>query len=175
MKPTSQKLIAFAFSPLLCFRIKMKWSFYVGDYFHQRFSLTLSWNLRSKISAQVFKSYKMRIEKLKCWKRNSKWKHLWRYNNFGECCRVVCSFTNTLHKWWKLSQIQNKAHFQVVMVCFSKVFWKLEYFQICRKNFLKNFMALFHGWGSTVSRLEHHYKETVYFLSLSPEEFLVLI
>ena len=34
---------------------------------------------------------------------------------------------------------------------------------------------LFYGWGSTVSRLQIHYKETVYFLSISPQEFLVII
>ena len=28
-------------------------------------------------------------------------------------------------------------------------------------------MAPFYGWGSTVSRLQSHYKQTVYFLSLS--------
>ena len=33
----------------------------------------------------------------------------------------------------------------------------------------------FYGWGSAVSRLQSHYKETVYFLPLSPQEFLVLI
>ena len=27
----------------------------------------------------------------------------------------------------------------------------------------KNFMAPFHGWGSTVSRLQSHYEETVNF------------
>ena len=40
---------------------------------------------------------------------------------------------------------------------------------------LKKFMAPFYGWGSTVSRLQSHYEETVYFLPLSPQEFLVLI
>ena len=36
-------------------------------------------------------------------------------------------------------------------------------------------MAPFYGWGSTVSRLQSHYKETVYFLPLGPQEYLVLI
>ena len=36
-------------------------------------------------------------------------------------------------------------------------------------------MALFYGWGSTVSRLQSHYEETVYFLPLSSQKFLVLI
>ena len=37
----------------------------------------------------------------------------------------------SLHnKWLKLSQIKNKAHFQVAVVCFSQVSWKLEYFLI---------------------------------------------
>ena len=36
-------------------------------------------------------------------------------------------------------------------------------------------MVPFYGWGSTVSRLQSHYEETVYSLPLSPQEFLVLI
>ena len=36
-------------------------------------------------------------------------------------------------------------------------------------------MAPFYGWGSTVSWLESCYKETVYFLPLSPKDVLVLI
>ena len=36
-------------------------------------------------------------------------------------------------------------------------------------------MASFYGWGSTISRLHSYYEETVYFSSLSPQEFLVLI
>ena len=31
----------------------------------------------------------------------------------------------------------------------------------------KNFMAAFYGWGSTVSYLQSHYEEAVYFLPLS--------
>ena len=45
-----------------------------------------------------------------------------------------------------------------------------------QKNyFQKNFMASFYGWGSTISKLQSHYKETVYFLPLIPQEYLVLI
>ena len=36
-------------------------------------------------------------------------------------------------------------------------------------------MAPIYGSGSTISRLQNHYKETVYFLLLSPREVLVLI
>ena len=36
-------------------------------------------------------------------------------------------------------------------------------------------MVSSYGWGSTVSRLQSHYEETVYSLPLSPQEFLVLI
>ena len=44
-----------------------------------------------------------------------------------------------------------------------------------KKTFLKknNFMALFYGWGST--RLQRHYKETVYFLPLCSHIFLEYI
>ena len=34
------------------------------------------------------------------------------------------------------------------------------------KNFEKNFMAPFYGWGSTTSRVQSHYEEVVYFLPL---------
>ena len=36
-------------------------------------------------------------------------------------------------------------------------------------------MALFHEWGSSVSRLQGHTEETVYFLPPSSQKFLVLI
>ena len=36
-------------------------------------------------------------------------------------------------------------------------------------------MAPFHGWSSNVSKLQSHYEETIYFSSLSPHNFLVLI
>ena len=39
----------------------------------------------------------------------------------------------------------------------------------------KNFMAPFYGWGSTASRLQSHYKKTVYFLPLRLKKFLILI
>ena len=35
-------------------------------------------------------------------------------------------------------------------------------------------MAPFYGWGLTISRLQSHLEETVYFLLLNPEEVLVL-
>ena len=37
------------------------------------------------------------------------------------------------------------------------------------------FMAPFYGWGSTSSRQQSRYEETVYFLPLSSQKFLVLI
>ena len=40
--------------------------------------------------------------------------------------------------------------------------------------FVKNLMAAFNGWEST-SRRQSHSSETVYFLPLSPQKFLVLI
>ena len=36
-------------------------------------------------------------------------------------------------------------------------------------------MVSFNGLGKAVSRLESYYEEAVYFLPLSPKEFLVLI
>ena len=36
-------------------------------------------------------------------------------------------------------------------------------------------MAPFHGWNSNVSKLQSHHEETIYFSSLSPHNFLVLI
>ena len=51
----------------------------------------------------------------------------------------------------------------------NKFFWKTM-----NMNF-SNFMVPFYGWGSTVSRLHSHYKETVYFLPLGPKEVLELI
>ena len=39
----------------------------------------------------------------------------------------------------------------------------------------KTLWPLFCGWGSTASRLQHHYWEAVYFLPISSQKFLVLI
>ena len=36
-------------------------------------------------------------------------------------------------------------------------------------------MTPFYGWGSTVSRLQSHYEETIYFLPLNSQKYLVLI
>ena len=42
--------------------------------------------------------------------------------------------------------------------------------------FLKiTLLPLFYGWGSAASRIWSHYEETVYFLPLSSQKFLVLI
>ena len=41
--------------------------------------------------------------------------------------------------------------------------------------FKKNFTTPFYEWGLTASRLQSHYKETVYFLPLGPQDFLALI
>ena len=39
----------------------------------------------------------------------------------------------------------------------------------------KNLWPLFYGWGSTISRLQSNYEETVNFLPLSSQQFLVPI
>ena len=39
----------------------------------------------------------------------------------------------------------------------------------------KNFMTPFHGWGSTVTRLQSHYQEKVYFLPQTSQKVLVLV
>ena len=41
--------------------------------------------------------------------------------------------------------------------------------------FKKNFMAPFYGRDSNVSRIQSHYEETVHFLPLGPQGYLVLI
>ena len=43
-----------------------------------------------------------------------------------------------------------------------------------KKSLKKNFMATFYGWGWTTSRVQSHYEQTVYFLPLSSQKFLVL-
>ena len=42
-------------------------------------------------------------------------------------------------------------------------------------TYIKNVMAFSYGWGLTLSRLQSHYEEIVYFLPLSFQEFLALI
>ena len=61
------------------------------------------------------------------------------------------------------------------------IFLHIRFKFMCEWNFyinsLKktNFMATLYGWGSTVSRLQSHFEETVYFLTLGRQEFLVFI
>ena len=66
--------------------------------------------------------------------------------------------------------------------CFSEHWNIIRRFKRCFSHFSifindlkKNFVVPFYGWDSTFSRLQSHYEETVYFLQLSPQEFLVLI
>ena len=51
----------------------------------------------------------------------------------------------------------------------EKSFWCTTHY------FKKDVRVHFYGWGSTASRLQSHYEETVYFLALNPQKFLVLI
>ena len=46
----------------------------------------------------------------------------------------------------------------------------------CFAFFLKknNFRTPFYGWGSTLSRLQSHFEETVYFLPFISQELLLL-
>ena len=52
------------------------------------------------------------------------------------------------------------------------IFFNYLIFLLCEK---KNLWPLFYGWGSTISRLQSNYEETVNFLPLSCQQFLVLI
>ena len=60
-------------------------------------------------------------------------------------------------------QLFTKVRVSTVDQCFKKPFFE------------KNFMAPFYGWDSTVSMLWSHQEDTVYFLALSLQEYLVLI
>ena len=39
----------------------------------------------------------------------------------------------------------------------------------------KTFVVTFYGWGSTASRLQSHFEETLYFLPFSSQDLLVLV
>ena len=60
-------------------------------------------------------------------------------------------------------------------VLFTNCFVVLLSVKIFHKTKKKPLWPLFCGWCSTVSRLQSHYKETVYFLPFISQEFLVLI
>lgn len=55
----------------------------------------------------------------------------------------------------------------LIIVAHSK--WNDPLLSDIKKTFLKKLDE----WGSPVSRLQHHYKETVYFLPVSSQEVLV--
>ena len=74
------------------------------------------------------------------------------------------------HLWISLSFIkwlakQFPVHLNQQNICTSFCFTVI----LTIKN---NFMAPFYGWSSTIPRLWSHYKETIYFLTLSPQEAL---
>ena len=73
---------------------------------------------------------------------------------WSHCCLSFHWLTFKLKRWY-LSIIQ----LTTILVLISK----------------KKLYGPFLWIGSTVSRLQSHYEETVYFLPLSPQEFLVLI
>ena len=52
---------------------------------------------------------------------------------------------------------------------FSQILINFLYFSLFYLLSKKHFMAPFYGWGSTVSKLQRHHKETVYFLPLSSQ------
>ena len=54
-------------------------------------------------------------------------------------------------------------------------FIKKEFLKINKLKTLKNFMTPFYSWGSTVSRLQNLWEETVYFLPLISQGVLVFI
>ena len=58
---------------------------------------------------------------------------------------------------------------KMLKTCLSKLH-NLCYFMIAHFIHKKNFTAPFYRWGSTASRLQSHYEETVYFLPLSFRE-----
>ena len=69
--------------------------------------------------------------------------------------------------WW------NIANCLLWQICIFFVFLISKYFW-CFFLFF-SIMAPFYGWGSTISRLESHLEEAVYFLPLLSQKFLVLI
>ena len=90
---------------------------------------------------------------------------LTQYMDFSFICKTPSKHAQKINKshfcktWWKLW-----------------VMWKLwvSYFKDALIRYTKkNFTAPFNKWGSTDLELQGHYKETVYFLPLSPQKFLV--
>ena len=69
-----------------------------------------------------------------------------------------------------------QSHLNVKHGCLQKIGKQIENTKAMISNSqIFTFMAPFYGWGSTVSRLQNHCKEVVYFLPLSSQKFLVQI
>ena len=66
---------------------------------------------------------------------------------------IICSADYTVVN--SSISLVNMSHTFIDMI-------RLLYLKLCLKK--KNFMAPFYGWGSTASRLQRHFEETVYFL-----------
>ena len=81
--------------------------------------------------------------------------------------------------FWKLSKvavINEELLIEIILLMLFQLF--LIMIKLLSKyvlKFKKYFMTPFYGWGSTVSRLQSCYEETVYFLPLGPQEFLEII
>ena len=98
------------------------------------------------------------------------------FDDFQIFLRAKPFFSCTMSNVWLLFWLL------VCLFWFQVTNYNLVWFFSLEKLFLtqyycekKSFMAPFYEWVPTMSRLQSYSEETVYFLPLRPQEFLVLI
>ena len=86
---------------------------------------------------------------------------------------LLTIFTNQSSMFDKVINTLLKENTFLIVIKQSQVNYDKYFPSLENLNFKKNVMAPFYGWGSTVSRLQSHYEETVYFLPISLSYFAV--
>ena len=133
--------------------------------YHAVFTSRTTENVKSVSDSKKYSVSLDASTKKTAMKINIQRKNLW-FLNLNHNIKMIKQAILKVKKMKELIYISLKKKLQ--WSCSNK------YIQVFKTN-IKNFMIPFYRWGSPVSRLQSHYKETVYFLPLSPREFLILI
>ena len=91
--------------------------------------------------------------------------------------KLILCFLSKSDSIWNLKQYENSNHLVLIPSHYLFVLRKnlKEFFCLCWNGaWYKKLYGPFLWLGSTVSRLQIHYEETIYFLTFSFQEFLVL-
>ena len=103
------------------------------------------------------------------WKYVLFWFFLWKYVLFW------FFYENVLFWFFPLRHLTKQRNDIMIFVVLVSLTLPTSLLLLKKAKKKTTLWPLFYGWNSTISRLQSHYQETVYFLQLSPQEILVLI